>query len=251
MVELISIKSQSFSVDGVQSTSIGVDYNVPQGSVLGSLEFIFYTEDVVEVFTCNLVRHHLFADDKQLYWSGNISNIIRHQLCCCVTVIRDWCSSRRLQLNALKTELQWFGSRANLRKLSSADLKWRHPAGHGRTRSRRLPWQWADDEATHQSCCQQLLQLRQLRQIRCSAGENVINRLVTALVLSRLDYCNAILTGLPESTIRPLQRVQDAAAHLITETKSRDFFHYITINNLETFQRISVTKVTCTDNFTF
>jgi len=112
MVELISIKSQSFSVDGVQSTSIGVDYNVPQGSVLGSLEFIFYTEDVVEVFTCNLVRHHLFADDKQLYWSGNISNIIRHQLCCCVTVIRDWCSSRRLQLNALKTELQWFGSRA-------------------------------------------------------------------------------------------------------------------------------------------
>ena len=32
------------------------------------------------------------------------------------------CSSRRLQLNALKTKLQWFGSRANLCKLSSVDL---------------------------------------------------------------------------------------------------------------------------------
>ena len=30
--------------------------------------------------------------------------------------------TRRLQLNALKTELQWFSSRANLRKLSSANL---------------------------------------------------------------------------------------------------------------------------------
>jgi len=68
----------------------------------------------------------MFADDKQLYRSGKVSEIdtIRHQLCCCVTDIRDWytCSSRRLQLNALKTELQWCGSPTNLRKFSSADL---------------------------------------------------------------------------------------------------------------------------------
>ena len=37
-------RSQSFSVDGVQSKSIGVDCSVPQGSVLGPLEFISYTE---------------------------------------------------------------------------------------------------------------------------------------------------------------------------------------------------------------
>jgi len=30
-----------------------------------------------------------------------------------------------------------------------------------------------------------------------------------------------------------------------------DFFHYLTTINLETFQRIFITKVTCTDNFTF
>jgi len=30
-----------------------------------------------------------------------------------------------------------------------------------------------------------------------------------------------------------------------------DFLHYLTTINLEAFQRISVTKVTCTDNFTF
>jgi len=65
-------------------------------------------------------------------------------------------------------------------------------------------------------------QLRRLRQIRHSAGEEVTKRLVPALVLSRLDYCNAVLTGRPESAIRPWQRVQNAAAHLIINTKSRD-----------------------------
>jgi len=125
MVQLISYNQlQSFSVHGVQTKLIGIDCSVPPGSVLGPLEFICYTEDVVDVFTRNLVRHHLFADDKQLFPSEKISEFytIRHQLCCCITDIRDWCSSRRLKLNALKTELQWFGSQANLRKLSSADL---------------------------------------------------------------------------------------------------------------------------------
>jgi len=54
-------RSQSFTIDGFQSKSIGVDCSVPQGSVLGPLEFISYTEDVVEVCTSNLVHHHLFA----------------------------------------------------------------------------------------------------------------------------------------------------------------------------------------------
>jgi len=68
-------------MDGVQSKLIGVDFSVPQSFVLGPLEFISYTHDVVDVFTRNLVRHHLFADNKQLYRSGKISEIdtIRHQ----------------------------------------------------------------------------------------------------------------------------------------------------------------------------
>jgi hypothetical protein len=65
-------------------------------------------------------------------------------------------------------------------------------------------------------------QLRRLRQIRRSVGEEVTKCLVTALVLSRLDYCNAALAGLPESAIRPLQRVQNAATRLVTNAKSSD-----------------------------
>jgi len=39
--------------------------------------------------------------------------------------------------------------------------------------------------------------------------------LTVALVLSRLDYCNGVLIGLPANLIRRLQSVQNAAARLI------------------------------------
>ena len=58
-------------------------------------------------------------------------------------------------------------------------------------------------------------QLRHLRQIRRRVGREVTTRLVLALVMSRLDYCNSLLAGLPASTVNILQRVQDAAAGLI------------------------------------
>jgi len=47
-------------------------------------------------------------------------------------------------------------------------------------------------------------------------------RLVSAFILSRLDYCNAVLAGLPKSTIAPLQRAQNAATWLVTGTGPRD-----------------------------
>ena len=45
---------------------------------------------------------------------------------------------------------------------------------------------------------------------------------MSALVLSRLDYCNAALAGQPQSTIQPLQRVQNTAASLISNTGRRE-----------------------------
>ena len=64
--------------------------------------------------------------------------------------------------------------------------------------------------------------LRQLRQIRRAIDEDVMIQLVMAFVLSRIDYCNAVLAALPRSTIEPLQRVQNAAARLVFRLRSHD-----------------------------
>jgi len=64
--------------------------------------------------------------------------------------------------------------------------------------------------------------LRRLRPIRRQLGRQVTQRLVSAFVLSRIDYCNALLAGLPASTLAPLQRCQNAAARLVMNLKSSD-----------------------------
>jgi len=40
-------------------------------------------------------------------------------------------------------------------------------------------------------------------------------QLVLALVTCRLDYCNSAVASLPQSTVEPLQRVQNAATRII------------------------------------
>jgi len=57
--------------------------------------------------------------------------------------------------------------------------------------------------------------IRRLKQVRNLLGPDVAAKLIVSLVFSRLDYCNAILAGLPRSTIAPRQRVQNAAARLV------------------------------------
>ena len=79
--------------------------------------------------------------------------------------------------------------------------------------------------------------LRLLNQVRRLLGLDITARLVSAFVLSRLDYCNFVLAGLPQSTIAPLQGVQNAAARLIVSLGSRDHitpalrqFHWLSVH---------------------
>ncbi len=63
--------------------------------------------------------------------------------------------------------------------------------------------------------------LHNVRKIRPFLTEHAAQLLVQALVISRLDYCNALLAGLPSNTIKPLQMIQNAAARLVFNEPKR------------------------------
>ncbi|XP_064877885.1 uncharacterized protein LOC135572926, partial [Oncorhynchus nerka] len=57
--------------------------------------------------------------------------------------------------------------------------------------------------------------LYNIRRVRPCLTQEAAQVLIQALVISRLDYCNSLLAGLPACAIKPLQLIQNAAAHLV------------------------------------
>ncbi len=60
-----------------------------------------------------------------------------------------------------------------------------------------------------------------IRKIRPFLTEHAAQLLVQALVISKLDDCNALLAGLPSNTIKALQMIQNAAARLVFNEPKR------------------------------
>jgi len=64
--------------------------------------------------------------------------------------------------------------------------------------------------------------LRQLRRVRRSRDSDSAVTLVNAFVTSRVDQCNAILAAAMKSVTDTLQRVMNAAACIVSETRKFD-----------------------------
>ena len=57
-------------------------------------------------------------------------------------------------------------------------------------------------------------QLRKIGKIRSFLSTDAANKLAVSLILSRLDYCNSLLAGLPDNKLNKLQHIQNHAAQL-------------------------------------
>ena len=143
-------------------------------------------------------------------------------------VLNQWCRSRRLQLNLAKTELIWFGSKASLKKTVHLDLNLYigadviKPVGVVRDLEVFLDSELNMDQHVKTVVRSCFFHLRSLKSVRRILGREVTLGLVSAFVTTRLDYCNSVLAGLPQASIDPLQRVQNAAASLVAGIGTRD-----------------------------
>ena len=146
----------------------------------------------------------------------------------CVGQIQDWCSSKRLQLKSDKTEIIWFGSKANLAKLKADELC---SISDLLISGRSLWYEILASAWTANSPCVTVSRewhllyffyLRRLRQLHAAVCCSNMQRLVSALLLSRLDYCNAVLSRLPSTTLDLMRRVLNAAIHLVAGRGPRD-----------------------------
>ena len=68
------------------------------------------------------------------------------------------------------------------------------------------------------TCKSAYIEIRCTSSIRQYLTEDATKTLVNSCILSRLDCCNSLPTGYPQSVIKPLQQVENSAAKLILKS---------------------------------
>ena len=172
--------------------------------------------------------HHKYADDTQLEKSAPSHDfpVVLKELELCISSIKQWMLSNKLKLNDDKTEVLCSGSQRTLSSISEKSLR---VGGNEIMFSNCVKnlGVYLDSSLTmHQHisyiCKSAYFQLRKISSIRPFLTQPATVQLISSLVLSRLDYCNALLAGLPADAIARLQRIQNNAARLVFRKSKRN-----------------------------
>ena len=205
----LSDRTQVVRIAGCNSSSTKLLHGVPQGSLLGPLLFITYSAPIADIIKRHGLWNHCYADDTQIFFYCRPDQMtgLSIKVSACIAELQSWMAANRLKLNANKTEFVWIASRSRLTQISTEipPIIINNSVVQPSTVARNLGVYFDDRLNMQQHITnitrQSYFQLRQLRVVSRSLTKDALKMLLHAFVFSRLDYCNSLFYGLPESSI--------------------------------------------------
>ena len=242
----LSCHSQIVCINDCKSTSKPLTHGVPQGSVGGPTLFSIYLISLGHILRRHNINYHIYADDIQLYLSfkpnqADAKNAIT-RLENCLSDILFWLNSHSLKLNLSKTEFLLFGSRTQLSKVNLSSISFSgctvNVSQTCRNLGIMLDYGMSMSNQITNICRSVRYQLRNIGFIRKYLSKSATEKLVHALISSRLDFGNALLYNLPKTQLSKLQKLQNAAARMVTLSKKHDHItpilkslHWLKVND--------------------
>ena len=173
----------------------------------------------------------LYADDSQLYISfkpreaNSLSSAVS-TVTSCVASIKCWMSKHYLKLNAEKTEVLVMSTPALAQsitltsmQLAGAEVKTSEVV---RDLGVHLDSRLQLESHVQNTVRSGYAHLSKISRIRRHLTTEATKSLVQSLIISRLDYCNILLYGLPDFLLSRLQRLQNHAARLISGKRKHE-----------------------------
>ena len=202
------------------SAFANVHSGVHQGSVLGPILFTMYIKPLSAIIDSHSIIHHSFADDLQLQMSAPLDRIseLLHSVQSCISDVKAWATANMLKLNVSKTELMLVTSK---RSKHLHNLPTSITIGNA-----QIPFKQSIKKLCFTLDCHLTMnahvsniartcyfELRRVASIRRFLTSTAT--LVSAIVLSRIDYCSSLLFGSTHDVTSHLQRIQNHAARVI------------------------------------
>ena len=245
-------RTQIVRVAGCNSSSTKLLHGVPQGSLLGPLLFITYSAPIADIIKRHGLWNHCYADDTQIFFYCRPDQMacLSAKVSACIAELQSWMAANRLKLNANKTEFVWIASRTMLKQIATnIPPTIINDSSIPRSTVARNLGVYFDDQLNMRQHIANItrlsyFQLRQLRVVSRSLTKDALKMLLHSFVFSRLDYCNSLFYGLPDSSISKLQSVQNAAARLFGGLRKfdhvtpilRDQLHWLPIRQRINFK---------------
>lgn len=187
----------------------------------------------MEIIDRHNISRHGYADDTQLYTqfqqkdTNHFFAAVTH-LEACIEDVRVWMINNKLKLNEDKTEFIIITSKhhASVYQKLSPTLTVGGVSIRPSATVRNLGVLF-DQTMTLQNHVNNIkssmyFHIREIKRIRWYIDQGTAHMAVQALVLSRMDYSNVLLCGLPNKLLNGLQVAQNTAARLITRSKKRE-----------------------------
>ena len=220
-------QTQCIKIKDTLSDGQELKWAVPQGYVLGALLFLTYILPLAQLIKYYGLDTHGYADDSQLYVTFRKTNdtaAVQHQvknLEQCLCDINTWMAQNMLKLNNGKTEIILFGSKKQLAKVNIQSLDVAGTRVNVSEPVRNLGAMF-DSNFTMVSHVNSFVKkasfhLRNIGKVRKLPTKDATKKVMQNLVISQINYCNALLSGTQQDT--KMQRLQNQAARIVTRTK--------------------------------